>query len=131
MKPAFLLDTSACVRVLRNQSGLEKLPSPELTGIPVFVAAELWTSVNKSRATHPQQDAKLGAFLGLFPIIDFTLEAALEYAEIRAALEAAGTPIGPIDLFIAAQARSLGATLVTANTKEFRRVRSLKLRACS
>lgn len=131
MKPAFLLDTSACVRVLRNQAGLEKLPSPELTGIPVFVAAELWTGVNKSRATHPQQDAKLRAFLELFPIIDFTLEAAVEYADIRAALEAAGTPIGPIDLFIAAQARCLGATLVTANAKEFRRVKSLKLRTCS
>lgn len=130
MKPTFLLDTSACVRVLRNQSGLEKLPSPEATAIPVFVAAELWTGVNKARDTHPQHGAKLRAFLELFPIVDFTLEAALDYADIRAALEAAGTPIGPIDLFIAAQARSLGATLVTANLKEFRRVKNLKLRSC-
>jgi len=44
-------------------------------------------------------------------------------------LETAGTPIGPLDLLIAAQARSLGATLVSANVGEFRRVQGLKILA--
>jgi hypothetical protein len=35
VKPAFLLDSSACVPVLRNQAGVEGLPDPSLTGIPV------------------------------------------------------------------------------------------------
>ncbi|MEI6676456.1 MAG: PIN domain-containing protein, partial [Verrucomicrobiota bacterium] len=66
-------------------------------------------------------------FLSLFWLADFTLEAALHYADIRATLEAKGTAIGPLDLLIAAQARSLGATLVTANVREFKRVRGLKV----
>jgi tRNA(fMet)-specific endonuclease VapC len=127
VKPSYLLDSSACIPVLRNQAGLGRLPDPALTGIPVIVAAELWTGVKKNLSTRPQQAAKLEAFLNLFVIADFTLDAAIHYAEIRAALEAAGTPIGPVDLFIAAQARSLGATLVTANAAEFRRVKGLKL----
>ena len=118
-----------CIPVLRNQSGLGRLPDPALTGVPVIVAAELWTGVKKNLSTHPHQAAKLEAFLNLFVIVDFTLDAAIHYAEIRAALEAAGTPIGPVDLFIAAQARSLGATLVTANAGEFKRVKGLKVLA--
>ncbi len=127
MKPAYLLDSSACIPVLRNAAGLGKLPDPALTGIPVIVAAELWTGVRKSDRTHPHQAARLEAFLGFFWVVDFTLDAAMHYADIRAALEAAGTPIGPLDLLIAAQARSLGATLVTANAGEFKRVKGLKV----
>ena len=127
MKPAFLLDSSACIPVLRNKAGLEKLPTPALTGIPVIVAAELWTGVKKNLLTHPHHASRLEAFLSLFWLADFTLEAALHYADIRATLEAKGTAIGPLDLLIAAQARSLGATLVTANVREFKRVRGLKV----
>ena len=115
--------------MLPNQAGLEKLPDPALVGIPVIVAAELWTGVKKNLKTHPHQAARLEAFLGLFWLADFTMEAALHYADIRAALEAAGTAIGPLDLLIAAQARSLGATLVTANFAEFKRVKELKVLA--
>jgi tRNA(fMet)-specific endonuclease VapC len=127
--PSFLLDSSACIRVLRNQTGLEKLPDPAHTGIPVIVAAELWTGVKKNLKTHPHQAGRLEAFLNLFSVADFTLEAALHYAEIRAELETKGNPIGPLDLLIAAQARSLGATLVTANSAEFKRVKGLKVLA--
>ena len=127
MTPAFLLDTSACIPVLRNQAGLGKLPDPARTGISVIVAAELWTGVKKNLLTHPHQAARLDAFLSFFRLVDFTLDAALHYADIRADLEAAGTPIGPLDLLIAAQARSLGATLVTANAGEFKRVKGLKV----
>ena len=127
MKPSFLLDSSACIQVLRNKTGLGKLPDPANTGISVIVAAELWTGVKKGRSTHPHQAGRLEVFLSLFWIADFNLDAALHYADIRAELEAAGTPIGPLDLLIAAQARSLGATLVTGNTREFKRVKGLKI----
>lgn len=129
MKPGFLLDSSACIPVLRNRSGLDKLPDPALTGIPVIVAAELWTGVKKNLKTHPHHAARLEAFLSLFHLPDFDLAAALHYAEIRASLEAKGRSIGPHDLLIAAQARSLGATLVTANVREFKRVKGLKVLA--
>lgn len=129
MKPGFLLDSSACIPVLRNRSGLDKLPDPALTGIPVIVAAELWTGVKKNIKTHPHHAARLEAFLSLFHLPDFDLAAALHYAEIRASLESKGRTIGPLDLLIAAQARSLGATLVTANVREFKRVKGLKVLA--
>src|SRR5450432_2199006 len=127
MRPSFMLDSSACIPVLRSGAGLQKLPDPALTGIPVIVAAELWTGVKKNVKTQPRHAARLEAFLSLFWIADFNLDAALHYADIRAALEAAGKPIGPLDLLIAAQARSLGATLVTANVGEFKRVKGLKV----
>lgn len=125
----YLLDTSACIAVLRNQTGLERLPDPSLTGIPVIVAAELWAGVKKNHRTHPHKAPLLEAFLDLFEIADFTLEAARHYADIRATLEANGTPIAPLDLLIAAQARSLGATLITANVNEFSRVEGLEILA--
>lgn len=125
MKPEFLLDSSVCIPVLRNQAGLGRLPDPALTGIPVIVVAELWTGVKKNLTAHPHQAARLNAFLQLFWIVDFSTEAAEHYAEIRATLEASGKAIGPLDLLIAAQARSLGATLITANAGEFRRVKGL------
>lgn len=127
MTPTYLLDSSACIPVLRNQAGIENLPDPTQTGIPVVVAAELWTGVKRNIKTHPHQAARLEAFLGLFWLADFTLDAALHYADIRAVLEATGKSIGPLDLLIAAQARSLGATLVTANFGEFKRVKGLKV----
>lgn len=129
MPPQFLLDSSVCIAVLRNQTGIGRLPDPTITGIPVIVAAELWTGVEKGRATHPHQVARLEAFLNFFEVCEFSLDAARHYGEIRAALETAGTPIGPLDLLIAAQARSLSATLVTANAAEFQRVTGLKVRA--
>jgi tRNA(fMet)-specific endonuclease VapC len=129
VKVTFLLDSSVCIPVLRNKAGLGKLPDPTLTGIPVIVAAELWTGVKKNLRTHPHQAGRLDAFLNLFWIADFTLEAAEHYADIRATLEATGKTIGPLDLLIAAQARSLGATLVTANAGEFKRVKGLKVQS--
>jgi tRNA(fMet)-specific endonuclease VapC len=127
VKPSFLLDSNACLAVLRNKTSLEALPNPVLTGIPVIVAAELWTGVKNNLKIHPHQVGRLETFLSLFWIAEFTLDAALHYADIRATLEATGKTIGPLDLLIAAQARSLGATLVTTNDAEFKRVRGLKL----
>jgi len=127
--PAYLLDSSACIPILRNKTGLGRLPAPARTGIPMIVAAELWTGVKKNMSTHPQQAAKLQAFLDLFVIPPFDMEAALHYAEIRAELESVGKSIGPLDLLIAAQARSLNATLVTGNVTEFKRVKGLKVLA--
>ena len=127
--PLYLLDSSACIPILRHKAGLGKLPAPAKTGIPMIVAAELWTGVKKNMVTHPQQAAKLRAFLDMFSIPVFDLDAALHYAEIRADLEASGKSIGPLDLLIAAQARSLKATLVTGNAGEFRRVKGLKVQS--
>jgi tRNA(fMet)-specific endonuclease VapC len=73
--------------------------------------------------------SRLEAFLGLFEIEPFDAAAGEAYGEIRSHLEKAGTPIGPMDLLIAAHARSAGATLLTSNMKEFSRVPGLQSKA--
>ena len=65
-------------------------------------------------------------FLSGITVLPLTSEVARVYGRIRAQLETAGTPIGPLDLMIATQAVASRATLVTNNTKEFRRVRGLR-----
>ena len=61
-------------------------------------------------------------------IMNFDSLAAESYGKVRADdLEKKGTPIGPLDMMIAGHAKSLGYTVVTNNTKEFERVKGLKL----
>jgi tRNA(fMet)-specific endonuclease VapC len=67
------------------------------------------------------------AFLAGITILPLETKVASACARIRAALEAKGTPIGPLDLMIGAHARAIGATLVTSNVREFRRISGLKV----
>jgi tRNA(fMet)-specific endonuclease VapC len=55
-------------------------------------------------------------------VLAFDVPADAEYGGIRADLEAAGKPIGGNDMLIAAHAHATGATIVTANTDEFKRI---------
>jgi tRNA(fMet)-specific endonuclease VapC len=123
----FLLDTSVCVDILRERVLSIGLP-PDECCLSAIVTAELWTGLAKNPA-NADRSRKLEEFVGLFPVQGFDDGAARRYGDIRAALERAGTSIGPLDLLIAAHALSLDATLVTANVKEFRRVKALKVRA--
>jgi tRNA(fMet)-specific endonuclease VapC len=96
-------------------------------GIPAIVLFEIWYGIRKS--ARPQQNAaNFAAFLGLdMTPWPFEADDAAEAGDIRAALERAGTPIGPYDILIAAQARRRNATLVTANAREFGRVPGLRV----
>jgi tRNA(fMet)-specific endonuclease VapC len=125
---SFMLDSSVCIPVLRDRVSTQAFTSPEETAVSSIVAAELWTGAYKLGLDHPQF-SRLTEFLKLFPVLDFSEIAAQHYGEIRAELEKKGVSIGPLDLLIAAHACSLGATLITANTGEFKRVKGLKLLA--
>jgi len=74
-----------------------------------------------------QDEAALTAFLGYVEVLDFPDQASLHYAKIRADLKTKGAMIGANDLLIAAHARRLGLTLITNNTREFKRVRGLSI----
>jgi len=65
-------------------------------------------------------------FLAGITVVPLTSDVARVYGRIRAKLEAGGTPIGPLDLMIASQAVALRATLVSNNTREFRRIPGLR-----
>jgi tRNA(fMet)-specific endonuclease VapC len=88
--------------------------------------AELNYGVTKSTNPVKNQEA-LDMFLTPLEILAFDFPATLEYGKIRAALEQKGTPIGALDTFIAAHARSLNLTLVSNNEKEFQRVPDLAI----
>lgn len=100
------------------------------TGASIAVSSialfELWYGV--ARSQHRRENAeRLSVFLsGDIRVVPFEEEDAATAGDLRAALETAGKPIGPYDLLIAAQAVRAGATLVTANVSEFRRVRGLR-----
>jgi tRNA(fMet)-specific endonuclease VapC len=66
------------------------------------------------------------SFLSAITILPLDSEVARFYARTRAALEARGTPIGPLDLMIASHALTLGLTLITSDLAEFRRIPDLR-----
>lgn len=91
-----------------------------------IVRAELAYGAAKSR-TPDASAAKQQRFLRPYATLPFDDAAAVAFGQIRAALEAAGTPIGPYDLQIAAIALAHGLIVVTHNTREFGRVAGLLL----
>jgi len=128
---SYLLDTNAVIALLTNRPPtvrerlrLEASASRSI-GISSIVLFELWSGV--ARSQHRAQNAeRLRAFLaGNISVFAFAEEDAAIAGDLRAELDKAGTPIGPYDLLIAAQALRAGTTLVTANVNEFRRVRDL------
>jgi len=128
----YQLDSSACVSALRlspgNLPGMLDQWRAQDTTLSAIVAAELEVGVHKSIRPEVQR-ARLNLFFARLCIDPFDEAAVGHYGEIRVELERKGTLIGPLDMLIAAHARSLGATLITANVGEFRRVKGLKILA--
>jgi tRNA(fMet)-specific endonuclease VapC len=126
------LDTSIVVTAINRRVPrvrerlLQTLVDGTVVGIPSIVLYELWYGIKKS--ARPQENAaNLSAFLALdVTSWPFEPEDAEEAGDVRAALERAGTPIGPYDILIAAHPRRRGATLATANAREFASVPGLK-----
>jgi tRNA(fMet)-specific endonuclease VapC len=97
-------------------------------GLSSIVFHELMYGAAAS-ARRRDNEEKIGLFIasGRIAVIDFNEADATEAADLRAYLRGLGTPIGPYDLLIAAQARRSGSVLVTANTREFDRVPGLQV----
>lgn len=130
MNPRYMLDTDTCSYVMKRSrpvvvDRLRSVPIADVC-ISVVTKAELLYGVTISPRAE-QDAAALKAFLAHVTVESLADDAAAHYAEIRATLKRRGEMIGANDLFIAAHARSLGATLVTNNTWEFGRVPGLKL----
>jgi tRNA(fMet)-specific endonuclease VapC len=128
----YLLDTNAVIALLKNEPAIfrKRLRRVVSKGAAVVVSSvvlyELWYGV--ARSTRRRENAeRLRVFLsGAISVSSFSEEDAMTAGDLRATLEEAGTPIGPYDLLIAAQALRSGATLVTANVSEFARVSGLQ-----
>ncbi|MSQ71880.1 MAG: type II toxin-antitoxin system VapC family toxin [Betaproteobacteria bacterium] len=125
----YALDTNTLFYYFKGQGRIaERLLAlrPAEIGIPVIALYELETGIAKSQ--QPQKRRKqLDTLLTVTKLLPFDRAAARRAAELRAGLEAAGTPMGPLDSLIAGIALEQRAILVTHNLKEFRRVPGLKL----
>jgi tRNA(fMet)-specific endonuclease VapC len=125
----YMLDTNIISDLVRNPQGraarqIAKVGEHNIC-TSIIVAAELRYGCARNgsqRLTKAVED-----LLGEISVLPFDVPADSEYGGIRSALEAAGKPIGGNDLLIAAHACATGATFVTNNTAEFKRVRGLKV----
>ena len=126
----YLLDTNICIYLIKQKPPhiLAKFNRHTLDdlGISAISVAELQYGVQKSRFPAQNQSA-LEQFLLPLNIIDFDYAAAIAYGRIRAHLEGQGTPVGAMDMLIAAQALSASMTIITNNTREFSRIPGLRL----
>ncbi|HXH91001.1 MAG TPA: type II toxin-antitoxin system VapC family toxin [Thermoanaerobaculia bacterium] len=125
----FLLDTDTCIYALKqNPAVLDQLLSKSREEIVVSVITEAELRTGAAKSSSPVRTLRLVEnFLGPLALAEFTSDDAIAYAHIRAKLERAGTPIGPLDTLIAAQAIARKLTLVSNNEREFRRVPRLQL----
>ena len=126
----YILDTNICIYIIKKKPSqvFEKFKDLPLgsVGISSITLAELAYGVKKSVQSEKNQIA-LNQFLVPLDIVEFDANAAVEYGIIRAKLERAGIPIGPLDMLIASHVKSLDLTLVTNNEKEFKRVDGLTI----
>ena len=126
----YLLDTNICIYIIKKKPPvvLKRLESkqPGQIAISTITLAELEYGIARSHYPDRNRVALL-EFLLPFTILDFDQAASAEYGHIRSSLESKGKPVGPMDLLLAAQARSHGLVLVTNNEKEFKKVEGLRI----
>lgn len=131
----YLLDTTVWIDLLRtNSSSIRRrlsAHSSSVIGLSIITVCELRFGLERRAAKHPQLQVReqqlLAAILAPFQVFPLDHHIVEDYARVRVALESSGRGIGALDTFIAAQALSLGATLVTSNAKEFTRVPNLRV----
>jgi len=125
----YMLDTNICIQIMNHASNKMMANLIEHEGqlyISTIAAAELRFGAAKSAAQKKNRQL-LAEFLAPLQVMPFDEDAAASYGDVRATLEKAGRPIGPLDTLIAGHALSLSATLVTNNTREFVRVKGLRV----
>jgi len=126
----YLIDTNICIYIMNNHPPevLEKFKHIGVgeVGISSISVSELHYGACKGKKTK-ENIKRLEEFLYPFEILTYDEEASREYGKIRSHLEKKGQVIGPLDMLIAAHAMSNKLTIITNNTKEFKRIKSLKV----
>jgi tRNA(fMet)-specific endonuclease VapC len=125
----YVLDTNTLIYFFKGTGNVGKKilsVSPKKIGIPTIVVYELEVGIAKSKA--PRKRLKqFEEITSLVNILPFTAKEARSSAKIRAQLEKKGAPIGPLDILIGGTALANNSTLVTHNTREFKKIPKLKL----
>jgi tRNA(fMet)-specific endonuclease VapC len=125
----FLLDTDTCIYALkRNEKILHRLLTTPREDVVVSVITEAELRSGAAKSLSPLKTlGRVENFFRAITLIDFTSDDAIAYAGVRSRLERAGTPIGPLDTLIAAQAVARNLVVVSNNEREFRRVLGLTI----
>jgi tRNA(fMet)-specific endonuclease VapC len=125
----YLLDTNIISDIMRNPRGLAaqraRVVGPSNIRTSILVISEVRYGLAKRHA--PVMASRLAELEQRVPILPFDAPADEHYVVVRTQLEKQGTPIGALDLLIAAHALALDDTLVTANEREFSRVEGLRV----
>jgi tRNA(fMet)-specific endonuclease VapC len=128
----YLLDTNVCIALINGSSSkvrgrfAQVLRQKAALATSPIVVHELWYGVAKSELA-AQNARALAVFLSSLAVVEYSAKDAQAAGEIRAELERMGARIGEYDTLIAGQAYCRNLTLVTANTREFERVRGLNV----
>ena len=126
----FLIDTNICIYIMNHHppAVLERFRKTGIGKIALssITLSELYYGARKSRKIK-QNIKRLEEFVCPFDVLIYDEAAAQEYGKIRVQLEKKGQVIGPLDMLIAAHAKSRNLILVTNNVKEFKRIQSLKI----
>ena len=126
----YMLDTNICSYILKNHPVEVKQKFNEVGAGNICISSIVLAELYYSAARHPKGIVirrEIDDFVSRLPVIPWDGVAADHYGAIRASLEKTGTPVGGMDMLIAAHARSCGATLVTNNQREFERIKGLEL----
>jgi len=124
----YMLDTDTISNVVREHPKvIKKLIKHENDTICIsaLTGAELFYGLEKKNSQRLFDEVR--SVIGKCTIIDFDASQSELYGKIRVELEKSGTPLGNMDLLIAAAAISTGAILVSHNTKHFSKVKGLKI----
>jgi tRNA(fMet)-specific endonuclease VapC len=125
----FLLDTDTCIFALKqNDAVLKHMLAQSRADIAISVITEAELRTGAAKSSSPVKTARrVENFLRPLTIVEYASSDAVSYAQVRAKLERAGTPIGPLDTLIAGQAVGRKLILVSNNGREFGRVSGLRL----
>jgi tRNA(fMet)-specific endonuclease VapC len=129
----YLLDTNVCIEIINGRPAKvrERFQTTVRADADLFVSSvtsfELWYGAEKSDRKEFNRRRVETFFAGPLQVLQLEEDDARRAGEVRAALEAQGKQIGPYDTLIAGQALHRKLSLVTANVREFSRVRGLTL----
>lgn len=128
MAVRFLLDTNTVSYHIRRSSPAlqRRIRRTPAAHVGLSVVTEMEIRYGLARNPGLRIGPLVEEFLEGVQILPLGSDVARIYGRVRADLESKGTPIGPLDLMIAAHALALGATAITTNLREFRRVRGLR-----
>ena len=127
--PIYLLDTNTCIFVLNKKPETVRKRLEQVALDSVFISSISVYELDSGarRGTRSEENlGRLSRFLGTIQVLPFDLTAARIAGGISQVLREQGTPIGAMDLLIAAHGLELGAIVVTNNLREFKRVPGLR-----